>query len=161
MNNNWYQPNNAQIEAEADADHAYAVANQANRAVAEWKQHAAQLVADHDKTMLDMRGRVRGESSIKQAALKELERFDPTNALFRLEYREELYQAAHREEIARILAERKAAAEKKRLEQEAAHKEARRKTRKQIRIFLIIAFLVILFIYMDTPKILLLRLLSS
>lgn len=108
-----------------------------------------------------MRGRVKGESAIKQAVLKELERFDPTNELFKLEYREELYKAAHRDEIARILAEREAAAEKKRFEQELAHKEARRKTRKQIRNFLIIALLVILFFYMDTPRLMLFRLLFS
>lgn len=149
---NWNANNFQVAEAEADADFAAAAAHQSRRAVAAWRQHAEQLAVQHDESMLEMSGRVHGQSVLKNAALKELERFDPTNPLLKSEYREEVYEAAHREEIARILTDRQATAERQRLEQKAAAAEARkaaqRKAGKQIiGLCLFVLFLILLYLF--------------
>nr|WP_314621868.1 hypothetical protein [uncultured Noviherbaspirillum sp.] len=136
---NWNMNNFQHSEAEADADFAAAAAHQARHAVNEWRQHAAELEANHDKAMLEMIGRVKGHEVLKFAALKELERFDPSNQLLDPEYRKKLFDTTHSAEIARILDERKAEAEKKEAERQAAFKSARKKKRSKLTTFFIIA----------------------
>lgn len=95
----WFQqPNNSlqAAEAEADADVLAGQIGQQNRAVKEWRDYAENLQKALNEARLafvNMSGAEAGQAVLKEAALAEIAKLDPSNKLLDPTYRKTLYDA--------------------------------------------------------------------
>ena len=117
MDNNFWQGYNlgslGSSAAQAEAEYA---AEAANRSAKNWRARTQSLEAAlnrKDELYLDFYGQANAQHMLKEAALHELARLDPGNALLSKEYREKIYDDAYKAGIEEIMGHRRALQQKR------------------------------------------------
>ena len=102
MNGNTAQRNAA--SARRDSDHNFDVAQKNAQNAEKWREHTEKLRIELDRVWdlyQHKSSEEKGQSALKNAALLEIERMDPVNKMLNSDYRQNLYDEARKNHLAK------------------------------------------------------------
>ena len=86
------------------ANHNFEVAEENGQAADKWRAHTEKLRIELDRVWemyQDKSSAERGQGALKEAALLEIERMDPVNKMLSSNYRQKIYDEAHKGHLAK------------------------------------------------------------